>query len=380
MFEKWYLNELFSSKIRDVWKLTDYYLLKLIFNILEESSIIQLLNSPISVNNIMEYKNYPKKVYSSIQWMLNRLALDGYITKTDNVNEILYYLTNKEMDFNLDEIKEKAFKMAPESVSAFNMLKLITDNYNDYLNGKKNGIEIIFSSENINITNEYYRNNLFYNVHNIAGAKILNWEIDKRKNPVVLEVGGGLGGGTKEFLQQRYNESKNIFNFYYYFTDIANKMLRETKKEILKITDNIDNFNFQKLNFNNDLKEQGCKENSFDIIWGVNAIHVANDLRFTLNEFYKALKPGGTLIVCETVRPIGNQMIQQEILLNTIDDYWDVKIDKEIRPRHGFMEWTNWIKALETIGFSNVKTVPDMKYLQEKYDNCYVAVIVGTKK
>ena len=91
------------------------------------------------------------------------------------------------------------------------------------------------------------------------------------------------------------------------------------------------------------------KENSFDVIWGVNALHVANDLRFTLNEFYKILKPKGTLIVCETVRPISNKMIQQEILLNTIDDYWNVKVDKDIRPRYGFMEWDDWVKALKII-------------------------------
>lgn len=380
MLEDWYLNELFSPKIRNVWKLTDYYLLKLIFNILEENNIIQLLSSPITIDKIIKNKKYPNKVYSSLKWLFDRLALDGYISKAKNSDEDLYCLTDKKIEFDLDKIKDQASKMAPESLSAFNMLKLIADNYKEYLNGRKNGIDIIFSSENIDITNEYYRNNLFYNVHNIAGAKVLNLEIDKRVNPVVLEFGGGFGGGTKQFLLQRFQENSNIFNFFYYFTDIANKMLRDTKKEINKITDRIDRFNFQKLNFNINLKEQGYDENSFDIIWGVNSIHVANDLRFTLNEFYKILKPGGAIIVCETVRPKGNQMIQQEIILNTIDGYWNVKIDKDIRPRHGFMEWSDWAKAFEIIGFKDIRTIPDMKYLQEKYDNCYVAVILGTKK
>lgn len=380
MLEDWYLNELFSPKIRNVWKLTDFYLLKLILNVLEENNIIQLLNSPVSVNEIIKNNKYPKKVYSSIKWLLDRLAMDGYIIKIKNSNENLYRLTDKKIDFDLDKIKNQAYNMAPESLSAFNMLKLITDNYKEYLNGKKNGIEIIFSSENINITNDYYRDNLFYNVHNIAGAKVLNLEIDKRVNPVVLEIGGGFGGGTKQFLIQRINDNSNVSDFSYYFTDIANKMLRDTKKEIIKITSKIDNFNFQKLNFNLDLCEQGYNENSYDIIWGVNSIHVANDLRFTLNEFYKILKPGGTIVICETVRPKGNQMIQQEIILNTIDDYWNVKLDKDIRPRYGFMDWTDWIKAFKVIGFKDIKTIPDMNYLQDKYDNCYVAVIVGTKK
>jgi ubiquinone/menaquinone biosynthesis C-methylase UbiE len=379
MFEEWYLNEVFSSKIRNAWKLTDHYLLRSIFNILDESSVIHLLQSPVSINEILKSKKYPVSVFSSVQWILERLALDGYVKKNIKENEVLYNITNKKMEYDLEQIKDKAFKMAPDSISAFNMLKLMADNYLDYLSGKKSGIDIIFSSENIDITNEYYRNNLFYNVHNIVGAKILNWQINKRDNPNILEVGGGLGGGTKEFLKQRLKNNDNL-NFSYYFTDIANKMLRDTKKAILKLTDNIDNFNFSKLNFNKDLEEQGYIENSFDIVWGVNALHVANDLRFTLNEFYKILKPNGTLIVCETVRPVGNRMIQQEILLNTIDDYWNVKVDKDIRPRHGFMEWSDWVNALKVIGFSDVKTIPDMLYLEEQYNNCYVAVIVGIKK
>lgn len=379
MFEEWYLNEVFSSKIRDAWKLTDYYLLRSIFNILDKSSIIKLLKTPISINTIMKVKKYPKRVFSSIQWILERLVLDGYVNKIKKRNEILYSITDKKMEYNLDEIKNKAYDLAPESISAFNMLKLITDNYTEYLSGSKNGIDIIFSSENIDITNEYYRNNLFYNVHNIVGARILNWEINKKINPVILEVGGGLGGGTKELLKQRIESNENL-DFNYYFTDIANKMLRDTKKEVLRAIDNIERFEFQKLDFNKDLKSQGFDENSFDIIWGVNALHVANDLRFTLNEFYKVLKPRGILIICETVRPDGNKMIQQEILLNTIDDYWNVKVDKEIRPCHGFMKWNDWVKALKIVGFFDVKTIPDMVYLQGKYDNCYVSVIVGSKK
>ena len=157
-------------------------------------------------------------------------------------------------------------------------------------------------------------------------------------------------------------------------------MLRETKKSLLKITSKINQFSFIKFDFNKPFKSQGFGNNSIDIIWGVNAIHVALDLRFTLNEIYKTLKPGGSIILSETVRPVGNRMIQQELLLNTIDDYWNVKIDKKIRPRHGFMDWSDWVNALKNIGFSEVQTIPDMKILQEKYDNCYVAIIRGIKK
>lgn len=379
MFEDWYLNELFSKKIRDVWKLTDYYLLKLIFNILDNTGILNQLKTAITVNEILKKQNYQPKVFSALKWMLDRLSLDGYL-KIINQSELKYVLTDKKMEYNLAEIKEKAKRMAPDSIAAFNMLKLVADNYPSYLCGKKSGIDIAFSPENIEITNDYYRNNLFYNTHNITGAKILNFDMENRKNPTIIEIGGGLGGGTKQFVIQKLQKNNSISNFEYIFTDVANKMLRITKKSLLNITQELNCFKFKKLDFNKNLADQGYAENSVDIIWGVNAAHVAIDLRFTLNEFYKTLKPNGSIILAETVRPIGNTMIQQELLLNTLDDYWNVKLDEKIRPRHGFMDWTDWVNALKTMGFSNVETIPDMKILQEQYNNCYIAVIRGKKQ
>lgn len=380
MFEEWYLNELFSTKIRKIWKVTDYYLLQCIFNILKECEIIELLTIPITIKEIISKKGYPEKTASSLEWILDRLALDGYIEIKNEENEKKYKLSNKKIDYNLEELKEKALTEDKTTLSTFKMLDLMSKYYPKYLKGEKSGVDILFSPENIETTDEYYKNNLFYNVHNIAGAKIVNYDIENRNNPVtILEIGGGLGGGTVEFIKQRVNSNKKI-DIKYYFTDVSNKMLRVVKKEFSKlINDSNFSIEYKKFDFNIPIEEQGFSPNSVDVVWGVNAIHVAYDLRFTLKEIFRLLKDNGSLIVSETVRAIGNKMIQQELILNTLDDYWNVKIDKDIRPIHGFMEWSNWVNALKAAGYSDVKTIPDMKYLESQYDNCYVAVIRGLK-
>lgn len=375
MFEEWYFEELVNKKIRDIWKLTDHFLLGQIDKIFTVTGIKSLLLNKISINDIIKKGNYSSSAESSIKWMLDRLALDGYI----KISNDSYQYTDRVVNFNLDEIKKRAFSEAENSIAAFNMLELMANNYPDFLLGKKNGVDIMFSPENIDIVNGYYSDNLFYNVHNIAGAKILNYDISKRVNPTILEVGGGMGGGTKQFLLQRIANGDPLDSFTYYFTDVANKMLRTTKKDLLQITDNISAFKFEKLNFNLSLKEQNFIENSVDVIWGVNAAHVAYDLRYSLTELYKTLKSGGSLIISETVRPEANKMIQQEFLLNTLLDYWNVKLDEEIRPRYGFMDWKDWVKAFQTMGFVNVESIPDMSILEKEYDNCYVAVIRGVK-
>ncbi|MCG8569939.1 MAG: hypothetical protein MJB14_07340, partial [Spirochaetes bacterium] len=195
MLEEWYLKELISKNIQDIWKLTDYYLLKLIDNILNDTKIDQYLQNPTTISEIIVKKQYPEKVYSSLKWLLDRLVLDGYAEKLTHRDENKYQLTDKKVTFNLQEILKQAKQKAPNSIAAFNMLSLMAKHYPEYLEGKKSGVDIIFSPENIEVTNEYYINNLFYNVHNKGGAKILNWDIDQRSNPEILEIGCGLGGG-----------------------------------------------------------------------------------------------------------------------------------------------------------------------------------------
>jgi len=171
MFEKWYLEELINKTIRDIWKLTDYFLLKLISNILDNAEITPLLKSGTTVNNIIQKKNYPANVYASLKWLLDRLKLDGFVSMRLDNNVEFYTLSNKTMDYDLDAIKSMAEKASPESMAAFNMLELMANNYPDYLSGKKTGVDIIFSPENIDITNEYYGNNLFYNVQILPELK-----------------------------------------------------------------------------------------------------------------------------------------------------------------------------------------------------------------
>jgi SAM-dependent methyltransferase len=374
MFEDWYLTELITQKIKDTWKLTDFFLLKILYDIIEKDGIHDFLKNEITIDEIMLKKSYSTNSFRSLKWILDRLALDGYIS----INGDKYKLTDKKMTLDLEDIKKAAKEKAPEGMKAYEMLEIMADSYPHFLKGEKSGVEIIFSPENIDITDDYYRYDLYYNVHNICGSKILDYDLETRKQPNILEIGGGLGGGTIQFLKRRIGNNSTV-NFKYCFTDIANKMLRSTKKELLKISNNLDAFEFKKLDFNTDLQSQGYEQNSFDVIWGVNAVHVTRDLEFSLKEFLKILKPGGSLIISETVRPEGNKMIQQEFILNTLLDYWNVKLDENYRKSSGFLSWREWKNAFQSAGFKNVETIPDMSILEKKYDNCYVSVISGRK-
>lgn len=380
MFEEWYLNDLINEKIKKSWKLCDLFLLTNLDRILKTTGIFDLLQTKISLNSIISKLGYDNKVFFSVKWIFDRLSLDGYIDIYEiSENEVLYCHTGKEYIKEPQVIYEEALKIAPLTKSTFELIKIVSSNYPLYLQGKKTGVDILFNEESINVMNEFYCINEFYAVHNIGGAKILNYDVDARDNPTILEIGGGMGGGTKQFILQRIAAEKPLDNFNYIFTEVANKLLRATKKEISQLTDKQINIDYRKFDFNTDFTLQGYEKNSIDVIWGVNALHVAKDLKNSIKLMYDLLKPGGSLIISETVRADGNPMVQQEFILNTLDSYWDVELDKEIRPQYGFMHWKNWLRAFELAGFSKFETIPDMSSVEKEYDNCYVSIIRGIK-
>ncbi len=379
MFEDWYLNDLIEDKIKASWKLSDHYLIALLYKVLLDSKLDKILQKSVTIDEIIKQNNYIDESRYLIRWILEKMALNGYISKETDSIPIKYKYTGKTNSDNPEAFLNEAVKYDEECFSTFKLIKIMCDEFLNFVTGKKNGIDIFFTPESIALMDHFYTKNLFYKAHNIGGAKIVNYLMEDKQNPLVIELGGGMGGGLRHFLIQRSKEKLNMNNFRYYFTDVANKLLRNSKKIVTDIAPECKQIDFKKLDFNKSFEEQAFEPEQADIVWGVNSLHVAYDLEYTLKEILKLLKKGGSIVVAETVRAKGNSMLQQEIMLNTITSYWDVKIDGVIRKDFGFMHWRDWVNALNQAGFVNVKTIPDMALAEEKYDNCYVGIITGQK-
>ena len=74
---------------------------------------------------------------------------------------------------------------------------------------------------------------------------------------------------------------------------------------------------------------QGIARGEFDLVYGVNVLHVAKDLLFSLGQARDALAPDGRLIISECVRPYLNQPMYPELVFQILDSFTDVDIDPE---------------------------------------------------
>ena len=79
MFEKWYLDELMNKNVREIWPLTDKYLIRLIKDILDKTGMSEELKEPKSIPQIIDKHKYSQKSYNALKWIMERLKYSEFM-------------------------------------------------------------------------------------------------------------------------------------------------------------------------------------------------------------------------------------------------------------------------------------------------------------
>ena len=136
---------------------------------------------------------------------------------------------------------------------------------------------------------------------------------------------------------------------------------------------------FSRLDMDKDFEEQGVEPGSADVVYAVNTVHIARDLGATLGRIRAALKPGGTAVFSECVRPFPEQPIYVEFVFNFLENFTGVVTDSRTRPNHGFLTPENWRNAFRAAGFERPTILPDVEELAKHYDAFFVAAVSAVK-
>ena len=164
----------------------------------------------------------------------------------------------------------------------------------------------------------------------------------------------------------------------YRFTEISIPFLRRGQKALTAHFPETA-FAFARLDMNKPFAEAGVAPGSYALVYGVNTLHVAHDLAFTLREIRDALAPRGSVVISECVRPFPGRPIYVEFVFNLIEAFREPVIVPEWRPNGGFLTPEQWTRALEANGFRDVRVVPDIAALREVYPSFVVAAVVASR-
>jgi len=314
------------------------------------------------------------RALTPLDWMLRRLTERGLLEAVGAGGVSRRFCVRRALpELDPAAIAEEQRREDPSWLPSYVLADTVAQDYPAFLRGERTGEEILFSPTRLPLWGAYFSNdNGLYAVNNLAGAiAVEEW---MPPGPVaVLELGGGLGSAAVALLQRlrmvgRWGEIRD-----YRFTDIVPLFLRRGQQALQTRFPDASFLKFALLDENRSFSEQGTRPGSLSLVYAVNALHVARDLHFTLREIFGALAQGGRLVIAEALRPTLGETIYMEFIFNLMESFRAPVLHPVYRPRGGFLTPQQWRHAMETAGFVDVRTLPDIDRIRD----CFPAFCVG---
>jgi SAM-dependent methyltransferase len=263
----------------------------------------------------------------------------------------------------------------PGAAVGIEILRTLINEAKRYFRGEASGDEILFAPQQLPLWLKYFSNdNLLYAINNTIGAEALARLVPADGGAFeILEIGGGCGSAAEQALRTLGSAITR-----YRFTEVAETFARHGERAAQAAAAPSTVVESARLDMTKPWAAQGVEPGTFDAIYAVNCFHVAPDLDFVVAEAVKALKPGGTVVVSECVRPSKlARPIHAEIIFDFLDSFTDVITDPVKRPTHGFLSPTAWRATFEAAGLGDVTILPDVDAVAEVYPDFVVGAVLA---
>ena len=197
---------------------------------------------------------------------------------------------------------------------------------------------------------KWYRYNISLEVGYAQTANIVNTIAHQNPFLNIIEIGAGTGGITLPILEALggHDGKKPRFRNYTY-TDISTGFFEGAQKRFEQWESLM---TYARLDIEKDPLEQGLQEGTFDLVVAANVLHATTDMKVTLANAAKLLKPGGKLVLIELTR-----MLLHHFMFATLPGWWLSKED--FRAKAPIMPKARWDDLLKESGFSGVSIYGD---------------------
>jgi SAM-dependent methyltransferase len=310
----------------------------------------------------------PAQCRKPLAWMLPFLAIEGLLARVGEG-----YQLQGDPDLDLTELRRIAEEEVPGHAGNFDLLDGVRSHIQPYFTEGKPGEGLLFDLTLYPLWLAYFRNeNLGYFPNNLLTLLALREGLPEGAR--ILELGAGAGSFAQLVAHQGAEEGWAHRIAEYRFTDVALTFLRRAQRELKAAAPGLP-LQFQSLDLNRPLGDQGIAPQSLDSIIGINVLHVAQDLERTLVNLRGHLKPGGRLVIGECMKPDLSTPLYLEFFFGFIKSFTEVTLDPRWRPSHGFLTPEAWEAALLHAGFSDLQFVPPPRPLMDRYPGFTVGAV-----
>ncbi|KAI9644954.1 hypothetical protein NHQ30_006989 [Ciborinia camelliae] len=164
----------------------------------------------------------------------------------------------------------------------------------------------------------------------------------------ILEIGAGTGATTEILMKTFIPDQKSPRLSRYDYTDISSAFFDEAKRRF----GSHQQVKFKILNIELDPSSQGFQCGNHDLIIASNVLHATKDIRATLRNVYRLLKPGGKLVLYEATNI---EVLRTSFAFGILPGWW--LGNETFRSWGATMTSEVWEKALVETGFSGIDMI-----------------------
>jgi SAM-dependent methyltransferase len=306
---------------------------------------------PLTAGAVVASRNWSADGALALTWLLETLELYGFAGRTSTG----WTLARCAPEESSADVRDQAERTFPAVRPAYEVQALCARALPAVLRGELRGEDALFSASTMGLWFDYFSNaNPHYGPSNaLTGVAVAR---AAKLGAVVLEFGGGGGSAAEAILAALASAGKAPAR--YLFTEPQPAFLRRGTRAVRTAAPPVCDVAASRFDINADPKSQGLEPGSFDLVFGVNTLHLAHDLSATLANLRALLRPGGALVVGELVRPGPDAPVHLELPFTLLEAYRTAPPIPGIRVRPGFMSARGWIRSLESAGFSQVTVLP----------------------
>jgi SAM-dependent methyltransferase len=359
--------------------LYEEYVFRLTLDVFRRSGLEATCRGLVTTDEAIAKAGFDARVARvPLDWILRGLAARGVLERQGERPVVRYRLSGDLPELDPESVRAAQAKHDPSALPSYAIAALAAAHYPEVLRGETTGERVLFGPDRIGAWLDYFSNdNVLYAISNTIGAIACETAF-RIPGGAVLELGGGLGSGAAALLDRLRANGRAADVHAYRFTEVSLPFLRRAQKSLSAAFPDVP-IAFALLDMNKPFASAGVEPGAYALVHGVNTLHVAADLAFTLGEIRDALAPGGSLVISECVRPFPDQPVYVEFVFNLLDAFRDPVLVPEWRTSGGFLTPEQWTAALEANGFRNVQIVPDITAIRDVYPSFVVAAVVASK-
>ena len=372
-----YPPAVFSERSYQSIELMERYSIELAVDLSRQLHLVDQLDEWRSVDELCRLLSFQPRFKFALCWILERLVESGCAeARTDGAIRS-YHLRQLPWQPDLKHWRAIGLTIDPANTATLDLLDHAASVYPAVATGQPSGDLNLLGSRGVPLWLNYFQNdNSTYAVNNWVGAVLAADHLSNRDTLRILEVGAGAGSAS-EILLQVLSERGLLARIERYLITEPNAYFRRCSQR--KLAGQYPNVPLQWAPLDLDLpwNTQGINPGEFDLVYGVNVMHISKNLLFSLNEARSALANEGWLVIGECIRPYDNQPIYPELMFQILESFTNVQTDPEVRPNPGFLTAEQWRRAFSRSGFKHAGVAPDIDRIREIFPHFFTGAIYG---